>query len=218
VLAEGIETDAHVAVARTLGASLGQGWKFGRPGPLPTRAENPSRVRRTIVSDPVQPGETPFSVVEALRPVGEATKALLLPMSHHLEERAHRIGEGAVILSAFQDAKHFTPATLRRYESLARRASLVAAFGVGLPAEPVHGVRGAELDADDALAGEWSVVVIGPHFAGALVGRDLGDTDRPDRERRFAFATVYDRGLVIAAARTLLSRIAPRELAQLPEA
>lgn len=218
ILAEGIENDAHVAVALTLGATLGQGWKFGRPGPLPRSADKPSRVRRTVVSDPVRPGETPFSVVEAARPVGEATKGLLLPMSHHLEERAHRIGEGAVILSAFQEAKHFTPATVRRYEALARRASLVAAFGVGLPVEPVHGVRGARLDADDALAGEWSVVVIGPHFAGALVGRDLGDTDRPDRDRRFAFATIYDRGLVIAAARTLLSRIAPRELAQLPEA
>jgi diguanylate cyclase (GGDEF)-like protein/PAS domain S-box-containing protein len=218
ILAEGIETDAHVAVARTLGATLGQGWKFGRPGPLPIATVKPSRVRRSIPPAPVRPGETPFSVVEAVRPVGEATKRLLLPMSHHLEERALRIGEGAVILSAFQEAKHFTPATVRRYEGLARRASLVAAFGVGLPVEPVHGVRGAELDADDVLAGEWSVVVLGPHFAGALVGRDLGDTDRPDRDRRFAFATVYDRGLVIAAARTLLSRIAPRELAKLPEA
>jgi DICT domain-containing protein len=180
--------------------------------------EKPSRVRRTAVAAPVRPGDTPFSVVTTAREAGEATKRLLLPMSHHLEERALRIGEGAVILSAFQEAKHFTPATIRRYEGLARRASLVAAFGVGLAIEPVHGVRGARLDADDVLAGEWSVVVLGPHFAGALVGRDLGDTDRPDRDRRFAFATVYDRGLVIAAARTLLSRIAPRELAKLPEA
>jgi diguanylate cyclase (GGDEF)-like protein/PAS domain S-box-containing protein len=215
ILAEGIETDAHVAVARTLGATLGQGWHFGRPGPLPQPRQKPSRVRRTAAPPPVQPGDTPFSVVEEVRSVGDATKRLLLPMSHHLEERALRIGEGAVILSAFQEARHFTPATSRRYEALARRASLVAAFGVGLPAEPVHGVRGAELDADDVLAGEWSVVVLGPHFAGALVARDLGDTDRPDRDRRFAFATVYDRSLVITAARTLLSRIAPRELAKL---
>ena len=139
-------------------------------------------------------------------------------MSHHLEAQALRIGEGAVILSAFQEARHFTKATLRRYEALARRSSLVAAFAVGLAEEPVHGVRGAQLDPDDALAGEWSVIVLGPHFAGALVGRDLGDVDCADGERRFAFATVYERGLVIAAARTLLSRIAPRERAGTPEA
>jgi diguanylate cyclase (GGDEF)-like protein/PAS domain S-box-containing protein len=218
VLAEGIEDDAHLAIARTLGATLGQGWHFGRPGPLPTAAGKPSRVRRTVAASPVLPGDTPYSVVAGQREAGEATKRLLLPMSHHLEQRALRIGEGAVILSAFQDARHFTKATVRRYEALARRSSLVAAFGVGLSEEPVHGVRGARLDADDPLAGEWSVVVLGPHFAGALVGRDLGDTDCPEGDRRFAFATVYDRGLVIAAARTLLSRIAPRELARLPDA
>jgi diguanylate cyclase (GGDEF)-like protein/PAS domain S-box-containing protein len=218
ILAEGIETDAHVAIARTLGATLGQGWKFGRPGPLPQTAEAPARVRRTTVATPALPGDTPFTVVSAQRETAEATKRLLLPMSHHLEQRALRIGEGAVVLSAFQDAKHFTKATVRRYEALARRSSLVAAFGIGLSEEPVHGVRGARLEADDALAGEWSVVVLGPHFAGALVGRDLGDADVPEGDRRFAFATVYDRGLVIAAARTLLSRIAPRELAQLPDA
>lgn len=169
-------------------------------------------MRRVVTPAAALPGGTPFAVVEAARggDVGEASKRLLLPMSHHLEQRAQRIGEGAVILSAFQHARHFTPATLRRYEALARRASLVAAFGVGLTAEPVHGVRGAELAEDDALAGEWSVIVLGPHFAGALVGRDLGDEGGADGDRRFAFATVYDRALVIAAARTLVSRIAPR--------
>jgi hypothetical protein len=208
ILAEGIETQAHLDVARTLGATLGQGWLWGRPAPLePRRSTSGIRHHARIGQ---RRGRTPFEVVAAERPTAEASKRLLLPMSRHLENRALRIGEGAVILSAFQEARHFTPATVRRYEALARSSSLVAAFGIGLGAEPVRGVRGADLEPDDELAGEWSVVVIGPHFAGALVGRDLGDTDRPDRDRRFTFATVYDRGLVIAAARTLLSRISPR--------
>jgi len=206
ILAEGIETDAHLAVARTLGATLGQGWHWGRPGPLPgpTRTQG---VRRHIPGG-ARSGRTPYEIISAERPVAEATKRLLLPMSHHLENRALRIGEGAVILSAFQDARHFTPKTVRRYEMLVRSSSLVAAFGVGLGDEPVRGVRGAHLEPDDPLAGEWSVVVLGPHFAGALVAQDLGD-DGADRDRRFTFATVYDRTLVIAAARTLLARIAP---------
>ncbi|HWH93228.1 MAG TPA: diguanylate cyclase [Baekduia sp.] len=212
VLAEGIENEAHQAVARSLGATLGQGWMFGRPAPL-TPPLPISRLRRTTVPAPAVPGDTPFAVVGAVRETAEATKRLMVPMSLHLEQRARRIGEGAVILSAFQHARHFTPATLRRYETLARRASLVAAFGIDLPAEPIRGVRGAPLDPDDPLAGEWSVIVLGPHFAGALVGRDLGDTDRADYDRRFAFTTIYDRPLVIAAARTLVARIAPRELA-----
>jgi EAL domain-containing protein (putative c-di-GMP-specific phosphodiesterase class I) len=206
VLAEGIESEEHLAVARTLGATLGQGWHWGRPGPL--RPQRSGSTLRRRVHARARAGNTPFEVVTAERSTAHATKSLLLPMSHHLEHRALRIGEGAVILSAFQDVKHFTPNTVRRYETLARGASLVAALGVGLGQEPVPGVRGAPIDADDALAGEWSVVVLGPHFAGALVAKDLGDTG-PDRERRFDFAIVYDRGLVIAAARTLLSRIVP---------
>ncbi|MGA9859416.1 MAG: diguanylate cyclase [Solirubrobacteraceae bacterium] len=206
ILAEGIETDEHVAIARTLGATYGQGWLWGRPGPLTDRPGR--RWNRTPVTSRRPTGRTPFEVIAAERPTAAATKALLLPMSHHLENRALRIGEGAVILSAFQAAKHFTPATVRRYETLVRGSSLVAALGAGLGPEPVAGVRGAHIDPDDPLAGEWSVVVIGPHFAGALVAQDLGDAG-PDPARRFVFATAYDRGLVIAAARTLLSRIAP---------
>jgi diguanylate cyclase (GGDEF)-like protein len=206
VLAEGIENERHLAVARTLGATLGQGWHWGRPGPLRPQAQHTTLRRNARSARRI--GRTPFEVVTAERPTAHATKRLLLPMSHHLEHQALRIGEGAVILSAFQDVRHFTPKTVRRYETLARGASLVGALGVGLGHEPVPGVRGAQIDADDPLAGEWSVVVLGPHFAGALVARDLGDTG-PDRERRFDFAMVYDRGLVIAAADTLLRRITP---------
>ncbi len=206
ILAEGVETETHAAVARTLGATLGQGWLWGRPGPLPPVAANAwrhrSRLRRANL------GDTPFEIVTAGRSTELATKELLLPMSHHLENRTLKIGEGAVILSAFQDAAHFTPATARRYETLARTASLCGALGVGLAQEPVPGVRGACLSEDDPLAGEWSVLVIGPHFAGALVAQDLGDSG-PDRGRRFQFTTTYERSLVIDAARTLLRRIAP---------
>jgi PAS domain S-box-containing protein len=210
ILAEGIEDDNHLAVARALGATLGQGWLWGRPGPLPSRPGRPWT--RRLVEHRKPTGGTPFEVIAAVRPTASATKSLLLPMSHHLENRALPIGEGAVVLAAFQDAKHFTTNTMRRYEMLARGASLVAAFGVGLGEEPIPGVRGANIDPDDPLAGEWSVIVIGPHFAGALVAQDLGDTGR-ERDRRFLFGTTYDRGLVIAAARTLLGRIAPVSLA-----
>ncbi len=206
ILAEGIETEAHAAIARSLGATLGQGWLWGRPGPLSPTAER--GWRRRSLRHGSGTGRTPFEVISAGRKTELATKELLLPMSHLLENRALRIGEGAVILSAFQSAERFTPATARRYETLARTASLCAALGVGLPDQPIPGVRGACLEADDPLAGEWSVLVIGPHFAGALVAQDLGD-EGDDRSRRFMFTTSYDRGIVIAAARTLFQRISP---------
>jgi diguanylate cyclase (GGDEF)-like protein/PAS domain S-box-containing protein len=207
VLAEGIETDEHLAVARSLGATLGQGYRWAHPGPLrPHRSH--ATWSRPVVARPVRPGRTPFEIIAGECVTAEATKSLLLPMSHHLELGALRIGEGAVLLSAFQEARHFTPQTAARYRTLARDASFVSALGVGLSSEPVAGVRGASLAEEDPLAGEWSVVVIAPHFAGALVAQDLGDTGE-DRDRRFIFATTYRRDLVISVARTLLERVTP---------
>jgi DICT domain-containing protein len=73
---------------------------------------------------------------------------------------------------------------------------------------PAPGVRGAAIAGDDPLRDEWSVVVLGPHFAGALVAVDLGD-DGPDEERRFDFALTYDRDLVVDAGNALMGRIRP---------
>ena len=74
---------------------------------------------------------------------------------------------------------------------------------------PPPGVRGAGLhDGRPALIGEWDVAVVGPHFAGALVARDLGDTG-DDGDRRFDFFVTYERELVVRAARALMARIVP---------
>ena len=35
ILAEGIESDRHLRVAQAMGATLGQGWYFGKPEPQP---------------------------------------------------------------------------------------------------------------------------------------------------------------------------------------
>ncbi len=48
-----------------------------------------------------------------------------------------------------------------------------------------------------------------PHFAAALLARDLGDAG-PDLERTFEYALTYQRDTVVRAANALLSRVAPR--------
>jgi hypothetical protein len=67
---------------------------------------------------------------------------------------------------------------------------------------------GAVLREDDALIGEWDVAVVGPHFVGAMVARDLGDIGE-DGDRRFDFFVTYERELVVRAARALMARIVP---------
>lgn len=97
-------------------------------------------------------------------------------------------------------------ATERRYGLLAAAGSFVAAYAVGLAAEPAPGVRGVDLPADLSLSAEWDVLVIGPHFAGALLTRDVGDGG-PDNERRFDYLVTYDREIVLAGAAHLLALV-----------
>jgi len=208
ILAEGIETEEHAAAALGMGATLGQGWLFGRPGPLPPELPHPQVGLPHRPPAESLPGETPFEVLRDRLSVHRATKPLLIAISLHLEQEAATLGPGALVLATFQTAERFTPAMGRRYAALGRRAALVAALAVGLQSEPVAAVRGAELDPRDPLRGEWSVLVIGQHFAGALVAQDVGDTG-PESDRRFDYGVSYDRDLIVRAAGTLMERIEP---------
>jgi DICT domain-containing protein len=76
-------------------------------------------------------------------------------------------------------------------------------------------VRGAHLPPGDAVRGEWDLVVLSPHFAAALLARDLGDVG-PERERRFDFAVTHRRDVVIRAANALLARVTPALVAATP--
>jgi EAL domain-containing protein (putative c-di-GMP-specific phosphodiesterase class I) len=211
VLAEGIETERHLQTALGMGATLAQGWLLGRPGPLRI---DPSRCERLPLREaPTAPKPSTMAAARAARPVRRATKPLLMEMSRHLERQALLQGEAVVVLGAFQTADRFTPATSQRYAELARTGALVAAVGIEMPDEPAPGVRGATLTVDDPLVAEWSVAVVGPHFAAALVAVDLGDTGA-DTDRRFDHVLTYDREVVLDVATVLLSRIdpAPRDL------
>lgn len=206
VLAEGIETAEHLAVARAMGATVGQGWHFGRPGPLPAGARAGARL--PFLPPPRPDTRTPYRIIANHRPAQRANKAQLMPMSRHLEAFAADGLEPCVLLACFQEARHFTPLTARRFARFARRVPLVAALGAGLDDEPAPGVRGGGISDNDVLRGEWNVLVVGPHRAAALVARDLGD-DGPDGERRFDFVLTHDRALVLEAARALLAWLAP---------
>jgi EAL domain-containing protein (putative c-di-GMP-specific phosphodiesterase class I) len=208
VLAEGIETEEHLLMARALGATLGQGWLFGRPRSGP----DSGREVGTLVlpgAAGTRPTESPFGCLRPGTPLRRSAKALLIELSKQLEREAMRIGETAVVAATFQDARHFTPATTRRYTDLVDRTGFVCALGAGLPVEPLPGLRGAALLPTDELRQEWDVVVLGPHFSAALLARDLGDGG-PDLARTFEYGLTYDRDTVVRAACALLSRVAPR--------
>jgi EAL domain-containing protein (putative c-di-GMP-specific phosphodiesterase class I) len=202
VLAEGIENRRHRERANALGATLGQGWLFGYPEEL--RQSGASRMReRTSLIIPRQSiaDETPLEALGERVQLETVTRGELLAMSRALERRAQESTEPCVVLATFQTAAAFTPQTARLYSDLGQRSAFVGAFGCGLAVDPVPGVRGASFAPDHPLAAEWDVVVVGPHFAAALVARDLG-------EDRYAFAVLHDREPVLRAARALMLKLA----------
>jgi EAL domain-containing protein (putative c-di-GMP-specific phosphodiesterase class I) len=210
ILAEGIETERDVFVARALGATHGQGWYFGRPGALPGQVQTAANL--PMIGAPAACAtRTPFEIVTDAKQTSVVEKRLLRPISRHLEDQAHVGGLPTVILACFQHAEFFTPRIAKRYGELASATAFTAALGVELEAEPAPGVRGAVLAADDRLTDEWNVLVVGPHYAGALVARDLGDTG-PDPERRFEYAVTHDREVILEASRSLFRWVAPRRI------
>lgn len=204
ILAEGIETDADVERALALGASLGQGYLLGRPGPLPPNFAAGTEPLSTRHQSPAP--RTPFDLLGRRCPVRASRKPLLIEISKQLEAEAAEIGDTAVVIAAFQHAEFFTPLTHERYDKLARRTAFVAALGTDLSSEPAPGVTGISLAADDPIVGEWTIAVVAPHFAACLSARDLGDTG-PEASRRFEHTLTFDRALAIAAAESMLTRV-----------
>lgn len=209
LLAEGIENEQHLEIARALGATLGQGWKFGRPSAEVTGFSETAALKLPEpVRAPSLVDSSPFRCLPSGAGLRRSTKPLLIELSKHLEREALRYGSTCLVVATFQFAQHFTRLTSARYAHLAAEVGFVAAVGAGMGPEPVQGVRGADLSPGDELVGEWDIVVLAPHFSAALLARDLGDNG-PDRDRRFEFFLTYNRDIVCAAAEALMSRVLP---------
>ena len=210
ILAEGIETEEHLEQALAVGATLGQGYKFGRPGAL---AHHPLAAGWSIPTRTTSRGlgsESPFDLVRDRATIRTGRKQTLTGFSRHIESQAHDATDPPILLTALQHAKHFTGRTQRAYRELAARSSMVAVFGANMPADFGSGVRGVALDPTDALALEWTVLALGPHMAAALIAREHVDDveeTRRDEDRRFDFVITYDRAIVTAAACNLLARV-----------
>ena len=208
ILAEGIEQQRHIKIAEALGARLGQGWQFGRPGPI----QLPIHTAPLHLPAPIdsRSANSPFGCLPPSVTLRTSRKPLLTQVSEHLEREAFRLGSTCLLLTTFQDAAYFTPHIAARYHELAERLGFVAAIGHDLPRTGQGELRYADLADDDPIRNEWDLVVLAPHFAAALLARDLGD-DGPDNEREFQFVLTYDRSTVEAAARSLMSRIRPHQ-------
>ena len=154
---------------------------------------------------------TPATIALPAQQRAITTKDALVRLSIAIERRARLTDEPSVVLGAFQEVRHFeVPSTRERFVRLAAGEAFVGAFGVGMLAAPAPapGVRGAALAPNALLAGEWHIIVVGPHHAEALISREL-DHSGPDDQRRFEFLHTHDRELIVRCARSLMLNIVP---------
>ena len=205
IVAEGVEDDVMREAALALGATLGQGWLFGRPEALPDPLPSVDQVVHLHRSWSLREDPTPFSIVRSALPVRRADKAQLISIAAHLEEQAVAWSEGPVVLSTFQRGEDLDARTHERYRSLAGRGSFVAALRSGGALAIDDGVRTAALPDGHRLGDEWSVVVVGPHYAGALVARQVAE----DQQEGYDYVVTHSRDLVVEAGRSLLRHVEP---------
>jgi EAL domain-containing protein (putative c-di-GMP-specific phosphodiesterase class I) len=212
VLAEGVETPEHTNMALAMGATMGQGWLYGEARPLSDHWPRKHSPALPLLRPEPTSRATPFQVVTEERPARNATKQLLMSLSRHLEYRAADPSEPGVLVACFQEPQHFDRPTRRRYAHVAESAVMVAALGRDMPTDPAPRVRGTRLDPDDPVADEWVVIVVAAHFGAALVARHAAPGIVEPEVASYEFAITYDRGLVIAAAQSLMQRIESRPM------
>ncbi len=211
ILAEGIETEEHLEHARALGATLGQGFLFGRPGPVAHRVRTTAaRVSGPRVGPMGHDGApAPFELLASRCPVRTTRKQTLMALTRHIESQADNATDPSMVVAAVQHAKYFEGNTRRRYVDLAVSAPLIVVFGRDLTPDLGSGIRGVPLAPGDPLCTDWIVLTLGSHTAAALVARERPGQHPPlsEDDRRFDMTITYDRSLVTAAARHLLDRV-----------
>jgi hypothetical protein len=205
VVAEGIETPRDLTRALVLGATLGQGWLWGRPdGTFAPSLYAPERFEASPVTPLLR--ATPFELIERSRWTRRAPKQLLMPLSRSMEAVALAARVPPLLLAGFEDARFFTPATAARYTTLAQRLPFVCALGKGMPAVPAPGVRGQSLSDDDPLARSgpsscWQRTSLRRSSPETSATRDRTATGS------LPFVVTYDRATVTAAAQSLVGRL-----------
>lgn len=206
ILAEGIETEKQERLARVFGATYGQGYFYGRPGPLPASVSPPSHPIPIRQHPPALDGRTPFEVLSASIAPQREQKEHLVHIGAHLEAQAAMGRHASVLLAGFQDKSSFTPARRARYQQLSHLNALTMVVAQDLPRHDEPAYHIGPLPKGSRLGEEWVVIVLNPHYAAAFVARDCGDTG-PDGQRRLDFIYTHDRATVISAARSFIAAV-----------
>jgi EAL domain-containing protein (putative c-di-GMP-specific phosphodiesterase class I) len=198
ILAEGIESEGHLEVARSLGATLAQGYLFGRPAPLPEKVDHSTAGLARVEARQV-PVKTPFEMLSRTKPVNPTTDTLLTTMMAHIENQALHTDDPAFLVINLADSENFNDDAHLRYGYITTRGVEVYVLGQGIPAEPGNRIRGVPLDAGDPLVHEREVLFIGSHYASGVFARET--------DSGFDAGVCYERDRIVEVTLPLVRRL-----------
>ena len=204
VVAEGIETEQHLELARAMGAHYGQGYLLGRPGPLPAVLTGPGHavplLRRTW-DRAVAPG--PFAVVAGATGTRRVDRTPMLEIARQLLAQACQLSPGPLVLVCVNDPDLLDDGLRELLASLAS-APLVGAVGSAAALARLPGLRTQCLASDDPAVHDFDITIVGAYYNAALVARPAL---QPESPTSLDMALTFDADLVTAAAHTLLGRL-----------
>ena len=203
VVAEGIETPQQLDLARALGAHYGQGYLLGRPGPLPSELNSPPLavpLLPRLLNRAVPP--SPFAVAASSATSRPITRSSVIEIARQLLAQAGALTPDPIVLVCVDDPALLDPALTDLLVNL-RHHSLVAVLSRAVLSR-LPGVRAETIQGDDPAQHDFDVVVLGTHFAAALVSRPV--LSGHGGGMRDSILT-FDPGLVSAAASALLRRL-----------
>ena len=100
VLAEGIDSEAQLETARAAGATLGQGFMLGEPGPLPSPLPKPGRPLRLAGSGGDPSGPLPYQRVTNWKRPTRGPLELAERAAAMLSAQASALGPTGMLLAA----------------------------------------------------------------------------------------------------------------------
>lgn len=208
VLAEGIETEEQEQLARAFGAHFGQGFRYGRPGPLPESLPAPREVIPLRQRAHLLTNATPYEILAEHKTVRTSTREAIRRVIALLEESALNAREPGVVLAVLPSGFQMPDELRERFRRLAAANALTIVFGDGLAESADGGFQTSPIPRSIELSREWAAVVMNVDDVGAVVARDTG-TAAPDGTHRIAHVYTHNRDLVIGAARSLISSMLP---------
>ena len=143
-------------------------------------------------------------------------KSSLTALSHAMEDLVLNDSDTPLVIASFQ-RERFYRQEAHRYQRISHKTDQVYVL-----AAPETNFSNSSIDyervafeADDALAQEWHLVIIGEHYASCLICREKTvpapkDSNKTtlDSNRRFEGIWTFDRNVTITAAKIVLDRIA----------